>query len=1003
MSHTITRLLSTQRRHPGAALAIASAAIAALAGCSSGASSDANTLTVQGDVPIAYAMRSAAMNQNPTNGGPTMDGGDLIIREKSSASALEHNMTAQFTQGKGDVQSPDVSFDGNKIIFAMRCPATNSPLCGTGNSWHLVEYDRTGKSLAGGTFRLITDSAGSADVEPSYLPGGKGFVFSSNRQTKSSINQALGKSYRAADEYEREGVFGLHTVDNNGGNLQQITFSQSHDRNPSVRPDGRIMFSHWDHFGGRNHFKIFTAKPDGTDLFVLYGAHSEGNSFLHPRDMDQSGKFKGFLTSDLMPLSKTHEGGGLMFIDAANFSEQNAPSNPGVTGSGQSQATLQALNIDGGLSRYGRVTTPYPLHDGTNRVLTSYAPCEVTKDSVRVSCAQLTPAEVETLGMQQLNEDIAKNPVKVNASPEYGVYMFDPTLQTFLIVAAPPSGFMYTHPVAIQPRPEPVQTEPTPVDATLAAQNMGILEVRSVYDTDNLGRMGEGMLTASDLAPGCTSAIATTAPTDPLDTRGQIADIAKLKDPASSAYKCGPAKVIRAVRAIPPGAGMLGTMEAMGNTEIEMRQILGYAQIEPDGSFKLKVPADTPISLCVVGADGACIQSHTNHINVRPGERRTCDGCHSPRRGGALNSGAVVNTQPAGLLSSMASAHSAGETMAGTRTRLDANAFTLGTDIVYSDLWADTAKPGIVARSAVSIKYTGNTKASDDLTTLVPVNGLINYPQHVAPLWTKNRGANTCVTCHNDPDKLDLGSTLNGIGRANSYDELTLGDPLIDPVTGMAITKIEEGEIVIARGPALTNTMTSEGDATGLARKSRLWEIMTGKALMSSADDKATHPNPPATAPDHSKMLNAAEKRLVAEWIDNGSQYYNDPFDPGANMRVVAALSRAEFEKSVKPILMKTCAAYCHQAIGSDDPKLPKAGTSFRNNRLVFTNSPDEGDFNVTLTMISNVCSPASNLLLKKPSTVPHPPGKVGQTAAVLPVGSADYNTIQRWIASGCS
>jgi hypothetical protein len=55
------------------------------------------------------------------------------------------------------------------------------------------------------------------------------------------------------------------------------------------------MFSRWDHVGGRNHFKIFRAKPDGTDMFVLYGAHSEGNSFLHPRDMDPQGKYKGCL------------------------------------------------------------------------------------------------------------------------------------------------------------------------------------------------------------------------------------------------------------------------------------------------------------------------------------------------------------------------------------------------------------------------------------------------------------------------------------------------------------------------------------------------------------------------------------------------------------------------------------------------------------------------------------------------------------------------------------
>ena len=60
------------------------------------------------------------------------------------------------------------------------------------------------------------------------------------------------------------------------------------------------------------------------------------------------------------------------------------------------------------------------------------------------------------------------------------------------------------------------------------------------------------------------------------------------------------------------------------------------------------------------------------------------------------------------------------------------------------------------------------------------------------------------------------------------------------------------------------------------------------------------------------------------------------------------------------------------------------------------------GDYNVTLTMINNACVPASNYLLSKPSTVPHPAGAVGASTAVLPVGSANYNAIANWIAAGC-
>jgi hypothetical protein len=305
-----------------------------LAACSGGSTSESSTVTVAGDVPIAYAMRVNTISMNPTNGGPSAPGGDLIIREKSSASAPEHNITAQFTQGKGDATGPEVSYDGKKIVFAMKCPTDNTstiegkPAC-TGH-WNIWEYDMTTGGLTGGTFRRITAPTDSDDIDPAYLPAGKGYVFSSNRQDKSHVNQALGHNYYALDEYERERVFNLHTVDAKGENLAQISFNQSHDRSPTVRLNGDIMFSHWDHVGGRNHFKVFRAKPDGTDLFVLYGAHSEGNSFLHPRDMDPNGRYKGQVASDLMPLSRTHEGGALMFVDVANYSEQNTPAATGV-------------------------------------------------------------------------------------------------------------------------------------------------------------------------------------------------------------------------------------------------------------------------------------------------------------------------------------------------------------------------------------------------------------------------------------------------------------------------------------------------------------------------------------------------------------------------------------------------------------------------------------------------------------------------------------------------
>jgi hypothetical protein len=133
--------------------------------------------------------------------------------------------------------------------------------------------------------------------------------------------------------------------------------------------------------------------------------------------------------------------------------------------------------------------------------------------------------------------------------------------------------------------------------------------------------------------------------------------------------------------------------------------------------------------------------------------------------------------------------------------------------------------------------------------------------------------------------------------------------------------------------------------------------------------------------------------------MDLGGQYYNNPFDGASGVRTITTLNQATFEAEVFPILRSTCAASCHQAIGSDTAT--PVGPSFRGNRFVLTGDP-EGDFNVTLSMISNTCSPAQNYLLSRPSTVPHPAGATGQTTAVLPPGGANYNTIASWISRGC-
>ena len=289
---------------------------------------NSESLSVNDDVAIAYVKRPVSSIGNPTDAMRFSKGGNLFMRFAASPSAEEINITAAIINGNGDVSDPEVSFDGKKILFSMRRSANTH--------WELWEYNIEARSLT-----PILQSDLYDDVDPAYLPDGR-IVFSSNRQERArSLRADNGEpDYQHRDEYEREKVVNLHIFNPEDESVKQISFNQSHDRNPTVLSDGRIMFSRWDHVGQRNQFSIFATKPDGTGVFIEYGAHSQGNSFLHPREISS-----GLLLSSLMPLSGTYEGGAVVVIDLQNFTENNDPApdgntSPGMQGQTQITPTL---------------------------------------------------------------------------------------------------------------------------------------------------------------------------------------------------------------------------------------------------------------------------------------------------------------------------------------------------------------------------------------------------------------------------------------------------------------------------------------------------------------------------------------------------------------------------------------------------------------------------------------------------------------------------------------
>ena len=61
-----------------------------------------------------------------------------------------------------------------------------------------------------------------------------------------------------------------------------------------------------------------------------------------------------------------------------------------------------------------------------------------------------------------------------------------------------------------------------------------------------------------------------------------------------------------------------------------MREIIGYAPVEPDGSVKMKVPANIAFGVEILDQNGRRIsERHLNWMTLKAGEVIECNGCHT--------------------------------------------------------------------------------------------------------------------------------------------------------------------------------------------------------------------------------------------------------------------------------------------------------------------------------------------------------------------------------------
>lgn len=843
------------------------------------------------DLPIAYVKRPLPVDED---GNPIIEnildpmafnaGGELFMRARASDEAEEVSLTAgTFPDDElYDVKDVSVSYDGTMLLFSMRAPEDEDADEDEQPTWNIWEYDLTNSSLR--RIMLADNTAeGGQDVSPRYLADGR-IVFSSTRQRRSkAVLLDEGKPQYEAQEEDRDtDAFVLHTMEPDGTDIQQISFNQSHDLYPSILEDGRVMFLRWDNVNNNNSLSLYTVNPDGSGLNFLYGLHSQDTgtngvdaAFWSPKQMADG---------RILALHKQPEtenlGGDILAIDAANFTEIDQPLLSSTSGAAEGQESLSVLqvNIDDTVSPHGVFASAWPLYDGTDRIFVGWSQCRLQDIALTeiLSCSE---------------DNLARTDVEP-AEPLYGLWMYDSINQTQRPIVVPEEGTMYTDAVVVEQRERPDFIPAIEPDSDLESQGVAVINIRSVYDFDGIDMSNAGIENTRN--PGIVSADQREARFLRIEKAVSMPD-EDTRDFDNSAFGVG-------------GQGQL------------MREIVGYVPIEPDGSVVAMVPSDVAISLSVLDGNGRrTTQRHENWMHFETSDTIECNGCHtansevahgrfdaqplSANLGAPVALSSFLNTDPALFIDEV------GETMAEVWARINGPRQP-SVNIVFDDEWADPAL--VTPAESFSWTYLGNGTPEDPgLSTPMPVSDacagswnslcriLINYPEHIQPLWDLARPDpddvlvdNRCTICHSETDEvllidqvpagqIDLRSiqSVEDINYMTSYRELFVQNErqVLDD-DGMLVFDLEDSGEIIVDGNG-DPVLDDDGNEQPIFVRVAVTPILrTAGANASNAfftifEEGASHED----------YLTPVELKLISEWLDIGAQYYNNPFDAPLN------------------------------------------------------------------------------------------------------------------------
>lgn len=218
---------------------------------------------LDGAIVLTQLPPDAAREQRPTQSGGMLrvdygEGARIVLVEPGKKAR-------NLTRGFHSACEPDISFDGTRMLFAGKRKAADP--------WNVFEM-----ALDGSEIRQVTDDAGDSR-NPVYQ--GRMYVITSDLPW----DQITFVSTRAGEinEYGNQPSTSLYSCLTDGSSVRRLTFNPSSDFDPTVLPDGRLLFSSWQRstleHGPGGRVSLFAVLTDGLDYALFSG--DEGRRVKH--------------------------------------------------------------------------------------------------------------------------------------------------------------------------------------------------------------------------------------------------------------------------------------------------------------------------------------------------------------------------------------------------------------------------------------------------------------------------------------------------------------------------------------------------------------------------------------------------------------------------------------------------------------------------------------------------------------------------------------------------